>query len=113
MNSIRNRANLIGHVGGAPTIKHLTNTSVANFSIATNYKYTNKNTGEIVTETTWHKLEVYGKKAVDFVEKYVKKGDEIAVEGRIKNDSFEDADGVKRYYSAIIVDEILLLGKKG
>jgi single-strand DNA-binding protein len=105
---MKNRVQLIGHVGQEPEIKNLENGKLANFSIATNENYTNAK-GEKVEQTEWHRITAWGKTA-EIIEKYVSKGKEIAIEGRLSTRSYEDKDGIKRYVTDIVATEILLLG---
>jgi single-strand DNA-binding protein len=105
---MKNRVQLIGHVGQDPEIKNLENGKLANLSIATNENYTNSK-GERVEETEWHRISAWGKTA-DVVEKYVSKGKEIAIEGKLSHRSYEDKDGIKRYVTEIVAYEILFLG---
>jgi single-strand DNA-binding protein len=111
MNALRNNVRLIGNLGDDPKIRKLDNgRAVANFSVATNEIYKN-NDGEKVSETTWHKLVAWGNPA-DVAEKYLKKGSEIAVDGRLINRSYEDKAGEKHFVTEIIVNNILMLDKK-
>ena len=111
MNNLRNKVQLIGNIGNAPEIVSFENGSkLAKLSLATNESYRNAK-GEKVTETQWHNLTVWGKQA-ETVEKYVGKGQEIAIEGKLVNRAYETKDGEKRYKTEIIVQEFLLLGKK-
>ena len=110
MNAIRNRVQLIGHVGQEPEVKTFDGgKKVANITIATNDHYTNEK-GEKVENTEWHKVVAWGKTA-EIIEKYVTKGKEIAVDGKLTHRSYEDKDGTKRYVSEVVVNDILLLGK--
>jgi len=84
--------------------------SVANFSVATNETFRDQN-GNKMSETTWHKLVAWGKQA-EVAEKYLKKGTEIAVEGKLTNRSYEDKNGETHFVSEIIVNSILVLDKK-
>ncbi|SDC67839.1 single-strand binding protein [Algoriphagus faecimaris] len=112
MNALRNRVQLIGHLGGKIEIKTLdSGKKVGRVSIATNETYKNKN-GEKVTETTWHNLVLWDKEA-EIVDKYTDKGSEVGIEGRLTNRDYTDKDGVKRYITEVVVSEVLLLGKKG
>ncbi|GAA4954683.1 single-stranded DNA-binding protein [Algibacter agarivorans] len=109
MSTLRNKVQLIGNVGGEPTIANLeSGKKVARISIATNEHYKDGK-GEKQTDTNWHSLVAWGKTA-DIIEKYVTKGKEIAIEGKLTSRSYEDKDGVKRYITEVIVSEILLLG---
>ena len=110
MNAIRNRVQLIGHVGQEPEVKALEGgRKVANITIATNDFYVNDK-GEKIENTEWHKVVAWGKTA-EIIEKYVTKGKEIAVDGKLTHRSYEDKDGTKRYVSEVVVNDILLLGK--
>lgn len=111
MNNLRNKVQLIGNVGQLPEVKTLNNgRKVANITLATNEVYINAK-GEKITNTQWHSLVAWGKSA-EIVENYVKKGDEIAVEGKIQYDSYDDKDGNKRYSTKISINDILMLGSK-
>ena len=111
MSTLKNSVKLIGNVGQTPEIKELENgNKVANFSLATNETYYNKQ-GEKVTQTYWHNLVAWGKTA-EIVENYVQKGKQIAIEGKLTNRSYEGQDGQKRYVTEVLVNEIVLLGSK-
>ncbi|GAA3561372.1 single-stranded DNA-binding protein [Snuella lapsa] len=108
MSTLKNKVQLIGNVGIEPTITNLENgRKVARLSLATNESYKN-NKGERQTDTNWHTIIAWGKTA-DIIEKYVAKGKEIAVEGKLTSRSYEDKEGVKRYVTEVVVSEILLL----
>ncbi|GAA4046207.1 MULTISPECIES: single-stranded DNA-binding protein [Flavobacterium] len=110
MNAIKNKVQLIGHVGQEPEIKTFDGgKKVANITIATNESYTN-NKGEKVENTEWHRITAWGKVA-DIIEKYVIKGKEIAIEGKLTHRSYDDKEGNKRYITEIVANELLLLGK--
>jgi len=109
MNALRNKVQLIGHLGSKIELKTLESGKiVGNVNIATNETYKNQK-GEKITETTWHRLVIWGKNA-ELIEKYTDKGSEIAIEGKISNRDYSDKDGVKRYISEIVVNEFLLMG---
>jgi len=111
MSNLRNKVQLIGRLGQAPEVKHLdSGKTVANFSLATNDNYKNAK-GELIENTEWHNLVAWGKTA-EIIEKYVQKGSEIAIEGKLTNRSWEDKDGNKRYTTEVLVNELLLLGDK-
>ncbi len=111
MSKIRNKVQLIGRLGAKAEIKQFdTGKTKASFSLATKDVYKNAK-GEKVEETTWHNLIAWGN-AADIIEKYTDKGSEIAIEGRLTNRSYEDKEGIKRYITEIVVDEVLLLGEK-
>lgn len=103
-----NKAILIGNVGKDVEVKHLENNTVANFSLATNETYT-KN-GEKVTNTEWHNITLWGRLA-EIAEKWIKKGDSLYIEGKIKTDSYEK-DGEKRFSTKIVGLNMQMLGGK-
>jgi len=110
MNALRNSVRLIGHLGEDPKVRKLdSGKTVANFTIATNEIYRDSS-GEKQSETTWHKLVAWGKQA-EIIENYVKKGSEIAVEGKLTNRSYDDKNGEKHYISEVMVGSVLLLDK--
>jgi len=107
---MKNRVQLIGHVGQEPEIKTLdAGKKLANLSIATNEVYY-KDNGDKVEKTEWHRVTAWGKTA-EIIEKYVTKGKEIGIEGKLTNRSYDDKDGIKRYITEIVANEVLLLGK--
>jgi single-strand DNA-binding protein len=111
MNAIKNKVQLIGHLGNPPEIKMpAEGKKLASFSIATNETY-KKADGEKVTETQWHKVEAWGKLA-DIAEKYLSKGTEVAIEGKLVNKQYTDKQGIKRSSTEILVSELLVLTKK-
>lgn len=110
MYALRNKVQLIGHLGNAPEIKEIGGKKLARFSIATNDTYQNAK-GEKVKETIWHSLIAWGKVA-DIVEKFLNKGDEVAIEGKLINRNYTDKEGIKKYVTEVQVTELLLLGGK-
>ena len=108
--SLRNKVTLIGRTGKEVEIVQFENGKLAKVSLATTDHYTNA-LGEKVEETQWHSLSAGGKLA-DIMEKYVEKGKEIAVEGKVVYRTYDDKDGVKRYITEIRVEELVLLGGK-
>jgi len=107
---MKNRVQLIGHVGQEPEVKNLEGgKKLANISIATNDVYY-KDNGDKVEKTEWHRVTAWGKTA-EIIEKYVAKGKEIAIDGKLTTRSYDDKDGNKRYVTEIIANEVLLLGK--
>jgi single-strand DNA-binding protein len=111
MSTLRNKVQLIGHVGNDPEIKTFDGgKKLAKLNVATNESYKNDK-GEKVEETQWHSLIAWGKTA-DIIEKYVVKGKEIAIEGKLTHRSYEDKNGEKRYVTEVVIDELLLLGSK-
>ena len=111
MSSLRNKVQLIGNLGNAPEIVNLdSGKKLAKFSLATNETYTNAQ-GERMTNTDWHNLVAWGKTA-DIIEKYVTKGKEIAIEGKLTSRSYETKEGEKRYVTEVVVSDLVLLGGK-
>ena len=108
--SIRNRVTLIGRTGKEVETVNFENGMLAKVSLATTDFYTNAK-GEKVEDTQWHNLVAYGKTA-EIMQKYVEKGKEIAVEGKIVYNKYEAQDGSTRYSTDIRVEEILLLAGK-
>jgi single-strand DNA-binding protein len=110
MNAMRNKVQLIGNVGNDPEIKTFDGgKKVVNFTLATNESYKNEK-GEKVEQTEWHKITAWGKIA-DIIEKYVTKGKEIAVEGKLTHRSYDDKNGEKRFITEVVANDVLLLGK--
>jgi single-strand DNA-binding protein len=111
MNTLRNKVQLIGNLGNNPEVITLeSGKKLAKFSIATNDSYRNAN-GEKITDTQWHNVIAWNKTA-EIVEKYLTKGNEIAVEGKLTSRSYENKEGVKKYITEIVVNELLMLGGK-
>lgn len=111
MNHLRNRVQLIGNLGQNPEIIALENgKSLAKMTIATNETYKNQK-GETVKETQWHSVVAWGNQA-KIAEQYLTKGKEICIEGKLSNHSYTDKDGVKRYITEIVCQDILMLGSK-
>ena len=110
MNALRNKVQLIGNLGNDPEIINLdSGRKLAKFTVATNESYKN-DAGEKVTDTQWHHVIAWGKTA-EIIEKYVTKGREVAVEGKLTHRSFEDKAGEKRFMTEVVANELLLLGK--
>jgi single-strand DNA-binding protein len=111
MNSLRNRVYLIGRLGSDPEIKQLNGgKTLAKFSLATNENYTDAE-GKKVKETQWHNLVAWGSTAKT-AEKYLKKGSEIAIEGKLIHRNYEDKGGNKKFITEVQVNEFLMLGGK-
>lgn len=107
-----NKVILIGNVGQDPEVRHLDkDVAVANFSLATSESYTAKS-GEKVTTTEWHNIVVW-RGLAKVVEQYVKKGDKLYIEGRIRTRAWDDKDGNKRYTTEIYTDNMEMLSSRG
>ena len=110
MSTLRNKVQLIGHVGQEPEIKTLeSGKKLAKITLATNDVYYNDKK-EKITDTQWHNLAAWGKTA-EIIENFVNKGKEIMIEGKITYNNWEDKNGDKRYSTEIVINELLLLGK--
>lgn len=104
-----NKVILVGNLGRDPEIRYLpSGEPVANITIATSSKYKNKS-GEMVEETEWHRVTFFGKLA-EIVGQYLKKGRSVYVEGRIKTRKYTDKDGIEKYATDIIANEMQMLG---
>ena len=110
MSKLRNKVQLIGNLGNDPEILDLDGgKKLAKFSIATNDSYRN-GAGEVVKDTQWHNVVAWGKTA-EIIEKYVTKGKEIGVSGKLTSRSYETKEGEKRYTTEVVCNEVLMLGK--
>lgn len=111
MNALRNKVQLIGNVGNDPEIKNLEGgKKLANLTIATNEVYYKEN-GDKVQQTEWHRVTAWGKTA-EIIEKYVTKGSQVGIEGKLTHKSYDDKNGEKRYVTEVVVNEIMLMGNK-
>ncbi len=111
MRSLRNSVQLIGNLGMDPEVKEVSNgNKMARFSLATSETYNNKK-GEKVTDTQWHNLIIWGKLA-DIAEKYLKKGKQIAVEGKLETNSYDDKEGNRKFYTQVKVNDFVMLGQE-
>jgi len=106
-----NKVILIGNLGADPEVRHLsTGSSVANFSIATSETYNNKS-GEKVTQTEWHRIELWDGLA-KIAEQYLKKGNSVYIEGKLRTEQWQDKDGVNKTTTKIRAINMTLLGGK-
>ncbi|MBT7480828.1 MAG: single-stranded DNA-binding protein [Flavobacteriales bacterium] len=106
-----NKVILVGNLGKDPEIRHLdTGVAVANFSLATTESYKNKS-GERVSNTEWHNV-VLWRGLAELAEKYLKKGNSVYIEGKIRTRKWEDKEGNTRYSTDIIADKMTMLGSK-
>jgi single-strand DNA-binding protein len=110
MYALRNKVQLIGNLGADPETKTFeSGTKMARFNMATNESYHNSK-GERVNETQWHQVVAWGKMA-DLAEKYLTKGTEVAIEGKLVNRVYSSKEGEKKYITEVQLNEMLLLGK--
>ena len=110
MKSLRNSVQLIGHLGKDPEVKTFGDNQKAWFSMATTDSYKNQK-GEKVDDTQWHNIVIWGKLA-DVASKYLKKGMEVCVEGKLVHRNYETDKGEKKYITEINVNDLLMLGSK-
>lgn len=111
MSSLNNKVQLIGNLGADPEIINLTDgKKIAKFSIATTDRYKNKQ-GEQVSDTQWHSVVAWNKTA-EIIEKYITKGNQVGIEGKLTTRKWEDKEGNNRYTTEVICTELLMLGGK-
>ncbi|MEZ5003461.1 MAG: single-stranded DNA-binding protein [Chitinophagales bacterium] len=109
---LRNQVQLIGNLGMNPEVKQMENgNKLAKMSLATNEYYTDSK-GEKITKTQWHNVVAWGKTA-EIAEKFLEKGKEVAIKGKLTYRSYDDKDGNKKFVTEIVTDEILFLDKAG
>ncbi len=108
-----NKVMLIGHLGKKPELTYLPKIerAVAKFTLATNERYFNPSTNESTDRTEWHKIVAWGKLA-EFCEKYLDKGKQIYLEGKLRHRSYEDRDGNKMYATDVEAENITFLGRR-
>ena len=112
MNKLRNKVQLIGRLGKDPEIRTFEgNNKIANFTLATNERYKDK-TGNMIDVTDWHNVVVRFTKQAEIAEKYLKKGMLVYIEGKLKNRSWDDKDGNKKYITEVVVDSFNMLERK-
>lgn len=108
-----NKVILIGHLGRDPEMRYTqSGAGVCRLSLATTRSWKNKQTDERVEETEWHRITVWGKQA-EHCEKYLVKGRQVYVEGRLRTSSYEDQEGNKRYSTEVVADTVQFLGGAG
>ena len=110
MSNLRNSVRLVGFLGSDPEVKVIANKKMARVSIATNEYHKNEK-GEKIEETQWHDLVMWDKTAI-LAENFLHKGSEISIEGKLKSGSYTDKAGVKKYFTEIVVNEVMFMGTK-
>ncbi len=111
MNTLKNKVQLIGNLGNNPEVITLEDgKKLVKFSIATNEVYKNAK-GEKVTDTQWHNIVAWNKTA-EIIEKYLIKGSEVMIEGKLTSRSYETKEGEKRFVTEVVCNELLMLGSK-
>ena len=109
-----NKVILLGNLGRDPEIRSMqSGAKMASFSIATSKRWKDRNTQEQKEKTSWHNIVVFGDGLVDIVEKYVKKGSKIYVEGEIQTRKWQDKDGNDRYTTEVLGNQLTMLGSRG
>lgn len=99
-----NKVILIGHLGADPEVKYMpSGNAVANLRLATDESYKDKQTGELVERTEWHRVTLFGKLA-EVSGQYLKKGSKVYIEGKLQTRKWQDKDGVDRYSTDVVVD---------
>lgn len=107
-----NKVMIIGNLGQDPTVRYTADgAAIANLSLATTSSWKDKNTGEKKEETEWHRVVFYNKLA-EIVGQYAKKGRPLYVEGRLKTRKWTDKDGIEKFTTEIVADQMQLLGSK-
>ncbi len=108
MNALKNKVQLIGHVGNDPIIRDLEGgKKVASLSLATKEVFINKS-GDEKEQTQWHQVVAWGKTA-EIIEKFVDKGKKIGLTGKLTSRSYDDKEGNKRYVTEVVISELLLM----
>jgi single-strand DNA-binding protein len=106
-----NKVMLLGNLGKDPETRHLENgTTVTSFSIATSESYKDRTSGEIITQTDWHNI-VLWRCLAEIADKYVKKGDKVFIEGKLRTRTWQDQEGNNRYTTEVIGDNMVMMGK--
>tara|TARA_Y100000768_G_scaffold351576_1_gene302586 strand:- start:2575 stop:3000 length:426 start_codon:yes stop_codon:yes gene_type:complete len=107
-----NKVIILGRVGANPEVKYMpSGNAVVNLSIATNRKFKNQDTGSYEDKTEWHRV-VFFNKPAETIGQYVKKGQQLYVEGRLQTRKWQDKDGVEKYSTDIISDNFTFIGSK-
>jgi single-strand DNA-binding protein len=107
-----NKVILVGNLGADPETRYTTNGSaITSIRIATSESWKDKQTGEQQERTEWHRVKFFGRLA-EIAGEYLKKGSQVYVEGKLRTDEYEK-DGIKRYSTDIIADEMQMLGSRG
>ena len=107
-----NKVILVGNLGKDPEVRHLESGAVvANFPLATSESYKDRKTGERITQTEWHNIVIW-RGLAEVAEKYLKKGNSVYIEGKLRTRSWDDKEGNKRYTTEVVADNMTMLGGK-
>lgn len=105
-----NKVIIVGNLGRDPEIRYMpSGDAIANIAVATSYKSKDRNTGEQKEQTEWHRISFFGRLA-EIVGQYLKKGSSVYVEGRLQTRKYTDKDGVEKYATDIIAEQMQMLG---
>lgn len=108
-----NKAIIVGHLGRDPDVRYTPGgEAIANISVATSYRYKDRNTGEQKEDTEWHRICFFGRLA-EIVGQYLKKGSSAYIEGRLRTRKYTDKDGVEKYATEIVGENLQMLGDGG
>lgn len=108
-----NKVTIVGNLGRDPEVRYMpSGDAIANIAVATSYKSKDKSTGEQKELTEWHRISFFGKVA-EIVGQYLKKGSSVYVEGRLQTRKYTDKDGIERYATEIIAENMQMLGGRG
>ncbi len=111
MKSLRNQVQLIGRLGADPEMKEFSNgNSKVSMNIATSETYKNK-AGDQITDTQWHNVIAWNGTG-KYIKNYISKGTEIIIQGKLTHNSYEDKNGITRYITEIVADQVMILSKK-
>jgi len=107
-----NKVIIVGNLGRDPEIRYMpSGEAIANIAVATSFKSKDRNTGEQKEQTEWHRISFFGRLA-EIVGQYLKKGSSVYVEGRLQTRKYTDKDGVEKYATDIIAQEMQMLGSR-
>lgn len=108
-----NKVIIVGNLGRAPEIRYMpSGDAIANIAVATSYKSKDRNTDEQKEQTEWHRIAFFGRLA-EIVGQYLKKGSSVYVEGRLQTRKYTDKDGIERYTTEIVAENMQMLGGRG
>ncbi|HET7359326.1 MAG TPA: single-stranded DNA-binding protein [Rhodanobacteraceae bacterium] len=108
-----NKVILVGNLGGDPETRYTTSgTAICTFNLATSESWTDKQSGEKQERTEWHRIKIFGRLG-EIAQEYLKKGRQVYIEGSIRTDKFTGKDGVEKYFTDIIANEMQMLGTGG
>ena len=106
-----NKVIIVGRLGQDPDVRSITSGTVTNLSVATDESYKNKS-GEMVKQTEWHKVAMFGRLA-EIAAEYLRKGSQVYIEGKLRTRKWQDKSGQDRYTTEIIADQMQMLGGRG